>query len=390
VNSRRVLSLAALVALAGTAPAVVGPAAAARQRQAVTYAIGYEGPLSGAYAQFGISELDGVRLAVAQANARGNLAFSLRLRASDDQGDPVHAPAAATLLTTDPAVKGVVGPAYSGATQAVGHIYQNAHLGFVSPSATVPDLSRQGWRVFHRVVPSDTVEGMFGADWLSRKGVHRMYVVRDTSVYGVTLGNAVTHEARAKGIQVTYVQSAATTTTGFRTLAQHIAASGARAVFYAGFDAEAGHLAKALANAGYSGLRLSGNGIFDSLFTTTAGPAGNGYYAVCGCMTKFGTQAQQAFASAFRARFHHAPTLFAAQAYDAANAIVRALSAAVALGHTGRAAVNAALGAVNFAGISTRVKFAANGDVARSAARVNLFQDRHGTFVQLGDVRNLP
>jgi ABC-type branched-subunit amino acid transport system substrate-binding protein len=89
-------------------------------------------------------------------------------------------------------------------------------------------------------------------------------------------------------------------------------------------------------------------------------------------------------------RFHHSPPLFAAQAYDATNAIIRAIKNAVAAGHTGRAAVNAALRNVDFAGVSTRVKFAANGDIARSAARVNLFQVQHGAFVELGDIRRFP
>lgn len=390
LNSRRALSIAAIAVVAATVPTGTGQVSVAQARQVVTYAIGYEGPLSGPYLQFGVNESDGVRLAISQANAAHNLSFTLRLQSADDEGSPVHAPAAAALLISDPAVKAVVGPALSGTVAASGASYQNAHLGFISPSATSPDLARHHWGVFHRVVPTDTVEGRFAADWLSRKSVHRMYVVRDTTIYGLTLGNAVTHEARADNIQVTYVQSAASTTAGFHSLAQHIASSGRHAVFYAGYDVPAAHLAKALANAGYHGLRASGDGIFSSLFTTTAGAAGNGYYAVCGCMTKFSSPAQQAFASAFRARFHRAPTTFAAQAYDAANAIIRALAAAVAAGHTGRAAVNSALGSVDFAGISTRVTFAANGDIALSAARVNLFQDQRRRFVQLGDVRKLP
>ncbi len=61
-----------------------------------TYDIGFEGPLSGANAQLGINEEYGAKLAVAQANASGNLGFKVNLVQADDQGDPAKAPAAAT------------------------------------------------------------------------------------------------------------------------------------------------------------------------------------------------------------------------------------------------------------------------------------------------------
>jgi branched-chain amino acid transport system substrate-binding protein len=369
---------------AGTAAAAAPARSAAPARLVVTYKIGFEGPLSGPYAQFGRNERNGVRLALAQADAAGNLPFTLAFVAGDDQGDPAQAPAAAAALISDPEVKGVVGPAFSGASEAAGGAYQAAHLALVTPSASKPDLAHHGWRVFHRIIPNDPTEGVFAADWLARRGIHRMIVVQDRSPYGQGLGNATTREARAKGIHVTYLAQDGATTTNYRPLAHRITSSGVPAIFYAGYDYGAARLARALHRAAYHGLRVSGNGVRLGSFPRLAGSAGNGWYAACGCMTKYVSPAQRAFASAYRAKYHAGPPLFAAQAYDAANAIIRALKAAVAAGHTGRPAVNAALGTVDFAGVSTRVKFAADGDIAPTAARVNLFQVRQGAFVEIG------
>src|SRR3569833_1774480 len=47
----------------------------------------------------------------------------------------------------------------SGATKAIGATYGDAGLAFISPSATNPTLSQQGFPTFHRIVPSDNVEG---------------------------------------------------------------------------------------------------------------------------------------------------------------------------------------------------------------------------------------
>jgi branched-chain amino acid transport system substrate-binding protein len=211
--------------------------------------------------------------------------------------------------------------------------------------------------------------------------------VQDRTSYGLEVGNAVTHEARAKGIHVTYLAKDGFTTTNYGPLAHRIVSAGVHTLFYAGYDVGAARLAKALYRAGYHGLRVSGNGVRISAFPREAGAAGNGYDAVCGCMSKYPSSRQQAFATAYRARYHQAPGLFAAQGYDATNALIRAIKAAVAGGHTSRTAINVALRTVDFAGVSTRVKFARNGDIARSVARVNLFQVQHRRFVELGDIR---
>ena len=81
-----------------------------------TYTIGFEGPLSGSNAQLGINEVNGVQLAVDQANAAGDLGFKLKLVRSDDQGDPAKAPAAAAKIIQNTNVMGVIGPSFSGAS----------------------------------------------------------------------------------------------------------------------------------------------------------------------------------------------------------------------------------------------------------------------------------
>src|SRR3954470_4710266 len=51
-----------------------------------TYKIGYQGPLSRGNAALGINMNNGVKLAISQANASGNLPFKLEEVSSDDQG----------------------------------------------------------------------------------------------------------------------------------------------------------------------------------------------------------------------------------------------------------------------------------------------------------------
>jgi branched-chain amino acid transport system substrate-binding protein len=162
-----------------------------------TYKIGFEGPLTGDNKQLGINEVNAVNLAVDQANNAGTLPFKLQVLQSDDLGTPAGAPTAAAALLQDPLVLGVIGPSFSGATTAVGAKYAAAGLALISPSATNATLTSQGFKTFHRIVPTDGVEGKATADFLATK-FKSVFVVDDTSTYGKGVGDVVRAELKAK------------------------------------------------------------------------------------------------------------------------------------------------------------------------------------------------
>ncbi|HEX3825007.1 MAG TPA: branched-chain amino acid ABC transporter substrate-binding protein, partial [Mycobacteriales bacterium] len=288
MTATMILSTAGVFALAGCGsssssggglkPSGGGSAAAGK-----TYDIGFQGPLSGANAQLGINEEYGAELAVAQANAAGTNGFKVNLVKADDQGDPAKAPAAATQLIQDTNLLGEIGPSFSGATLAVGARYGAAGLAMITPSATNATLQLQKFKTFHRIVPNDNVEGSQASDWLARRGIKKLFVLQDLSTYGKGVGDTVTKEAKAKGINVTEQGLDGTSTKNYNPIAQTIKASGAQALFYGGYDAQAALLAKALKSAGYKGLTVGGNGIKSSVFTSGSGTAGNGWYMTCGC-----------------------------------------------------------------------------------------------------------
>ena len=128
-----------------------------------TYVIAYEGPLSGGNAQLGLNMEYSVELAVNQANSGtssfGSLPFTLSFKAADDQGSATVSPTTAQELVSNSQVVAVVGPAFSGATEAAEPTFSAANLATVSPSATLPLLAQKGWRNFFRVVADDNAQG---------------------------------------------------------------------------------------------------------------------------------------------------------------------------------------------------------------------------------------
>lgn len=357
-----------------------------------TYQIGFIGALSGPNAQLGINEVNGAALAVDQANSSGKYDFKVQLVRSDSQGDPTKAPAAATTLIQNPNIIGVVGPAFSGESLAVNAKFCGASppIPIVTASASNATLQNQGWKCWHRIIPNDNVEGSQGADWLARRGVKKLYVLNDLSAYGKGVADTVAKEAKAKGIKVVTNGVDGTTTTNYNPVAQQIKASGADALFYGGYDAQAALLAKALVGAGFHGIKVGGNGIKSSVFTKNSGSAGNGWYMTCGCSDATTLPAAQAFTAAYKAKFHTDPSTYSPEAYDATNLIITSIKNAEASGTpVTRTSLMTAINNADYQGITTRIKFQANGELQSDSLTVNLFRQENGVIKSLGNIKKL-
>jgi branched-chain amino acid transport system substrate-binding protein len=351
-----------------------------------TYKIAFEGPLSGDNQQLGINEVQGVQVAIDQANASGNLGFKLDLVKADDQGSPDQAPTAAAQVLQDNAVLGVVGPAFSGTTKAVGATYSQAGLAVITPSATNPTLSQQGFTTFHRIVPSDNVEGTQAADLFAKKGYKKVVVIDDLSDYGKGVADAIQAEAQKKGVQVQRL-SVDAKTTDYGPTAATVAASGAQAMFYGGYDAQAGQVAKALQAAGYKGEKYTGNGGKSSVFTQGAGSAGDGWFFTCGCSDATIAPAAKSFTAAYKAKFNQDPSTYSPEAFDAANAMIDAIKTAAKSGAPTRQSVEQAVNNLDYKGITTEIKFDKSGEVDQNAQVVNLFTQKNGVITLLGNIK---
>jgi branched-chain amino acid transport system substrate-binding protein len=352
-----------------------------------TYKIAFQGPLSGDNAQLGINEVNGVDLAIEQANKKGDLGFKLELVKADDQGSPEQAPTAAAQVLQDDAVIGVIGPSFSGATKAIGATYGDAGLSFVSPSATNPTLSQQGFPTFHRIVPSDNVEGSQAADLFVKKGYKKVVVIDDLSDYGKGVADALQKGLESGGVTVQRIGVDAKTT-DYGSTATQVASSGAQAVFYGGYDAQAGLVAQALQAANFAGDKYTGNGGKSSVFTQGAGAAGDGWYFTCGCSDATVAPEAKDFTAAYKAKFSADPSTYSPEAYDAANAMIDAIKTAAKDGTPTRESVEKAVDALDYKGITTEVKFDKTGEVDASAQVVNLFQQKGGKIVLLGNIKD--
>jgi branched-chain amino acid transport system substrate-binding protein len=289
------------------------------------------------------------------------------------------------VLIQDPAVVGVVGPIFSGPTKAVGTTYAQAGMALISPSATNPTLTQSGFTTFHRIVPTDSVEGLEAADWLAKKA-KKVFVIDDTTEYGKGAADVVREELKKDGVTPTN-QSVPQNTQDYGAVAQAVASSGADAMFYGGYDAQAALLAKALQAAGFKGITMTGNGGKSSVFTQNSGDAGNGWYFSCGCLDATVAPQAKDFTAAYKAAYNTDPSTYSPEAYDATNAMIQAIKDAAAKGKVTRQSVEDAVNNLNYKGITTTIHFEKSGEVTQQV--INLYQQKDGVIGLVGDIKQV-
>jgi len=270
-NTKRILGVVGAVVLS------VGTLATSTQAASKSVSLVFQGPLSGGEALAGQDELLGTLTAL-QIYNDSNPAVKVNLIKADDQGDPAVAGPVSQGIASNKSVVGIVGSAYSGATIASFPAYKAAAIPMVSQSATRvtltdPKAADNGFPIFHRVVPPDSVQGPALVRWAS-EGVSspKAYVVDDQQTYSTGLRDAMKATWAAKGISVTYGQQPKGTT-DYTSEVSKVLASKANIVVYAGYYAEAGAFAKALKDGGYTGVFASGDGTVNTGFVTGAGAA---------------------------------------------------------------------------------------------------------------------
>jgi branched-chain amino acid transport system substrate-binding protein len=385
--NKTVAAVASSALLLMAVPAV-GIASASGASAKPTYTIGYEGPLSGGNQQLGLNMVFGVQLAINQANASGKLKFKLKLRTYDDQGDPTISPTQAQAAVHNKSLVAIVGPAFSGATAASEPYYSAAHVATVSPSATRVSLATNGWNNFFRVVADDGVQGPADANYLvTKKGFKTVYVVNDGTSYGAGLASALAAQATTDGATVTTAtvpgtsqcQNGTASATEYSAAATQAVASHAAALFYGGYYCDLGLFLGALKSAGYSGTIMSGDGSLSPALIqgTTPASAADGVLLTCACATSTNHKFNSAYSAL--SHFSAANATYAAEAYDATNAVINAMKS---LKHVTRSGIVSALHKLTYKGLTKVVKFQSNGNIAGSAIFVNKVTS--GAIVQLG------
>ncbi|HZN25402.1 MAG TPA: branched-chain amino acid ABC transporter substrate-binding protein, partial [Burkholderiales bacterium] len=244
--------------------------------------IGFASPLTGPQGHYGQDNRNGAEMAIAELNARrvtiGGNAVRFELVAEDDQADPKTGTIAAQRLV-DAGIRGMVGHFNSGVTIPASRIYHDAGIPQLSVS-TNPKYTRQGYKTAFRLMADDDKQGSVLGDYAVRRlGLKRLVVVDDRTAYGQGLADAFVTSSKNAGGEIVRREYVSDKDFDFRAMLTLVKAANPQAIFFAGYDAQAGPLARQMKELGVSSPLLGGETMNTAKFLELAGPAAEGHIA---------------------------------------------------------------------------------------------------------------
>ncbi|MCG5451758.1 MULTISPECIES: branched-chain amino acid ABC transporter substrate-binding protein [Micromonospora] len=372
----RVIGGVAMVALvAGGTACSSGDDAAGGGGDACGSKIAFFGALTGSSAALGINENNGVKLAVDKYN-KENADCKVELASLDSQGSPDQAPGLAQKAIDDTKILGVVGPAYSGESEAAGPLFNEAGLVTITPSATRPSLADQKWKTFFRAVGNDFSQGPAAGNYMKNvMKADKVYVIDDQSAYGAGLADEVKKLLGPAVVGSDKVQGEGKQTE-FSGVVTKVKAANVKAIFYGGYYQEAGLIRKQLTAAGVTAPLVAGDGVNDGAYITSAGQAAaEGTILTCPCQPA--AEARGTFVQEFKALNGTDPGTYSDTAYDAANILLAGIKA----GKTTREGLLEFVKGYSGEGVAASYKFTETGELDPAQVKVWAFKVTGGKVV---------
>ncbi len=342
------------------------------------------GPLSGFQANTGQTVAGGVRLMAEQLNrAGGLLGYKIKVIALDDEADSDVATAVAEqvkeAVDRGDRVVGVIGHPNSGQTAAAMAIYKDLQIVVITPTASEVSLTQQGYRNFFRVNAANDLQAKTGAEYMvNQLSAKRVAVLYNEDTYGIDLGKLVAAELTRLGAQVAMTQQVKIEQNRFLDEVAKIKASGADAIYYAGYEVECPYLRADLRDAGLAGLTfMASDGCFLSATIDNADGAAEGMY-VTGFAPSPETAVDQTWVQAYQAVEYRNPDTYSVNGYSAMQVLAEGVKKA---GTLSAAKVSDAIRKLDLNTPLGAVQFQDNGDLR--AAQIYIFQVKDGQFVQI-------
>ncbi len=370
------------------AAAVLWAGAASAQDMVVK--IGHVGPTSGGIAHLGKDNEMGAKMAIEEANAKGvtigGKKVKFELLAEDDAGDPKQGTAVANKLV-DAKVMGVVGHLNSGTSIPASKIYSDAGIPQISPSATNPKFTRQGFKTTFRVVADDVhLGGTLGRYAVKELKGKSIAVIDDRTAYGQGVAEEFTKAVKASGGAIAESQFTTDKATDFTAILTAIKAKKPDVIFFGGMDAVAGPMIRQMKQLGIDAKFVGGDGICSGeLPKLAAGSMADGQVV---CAEAGGVEGEQKagmddFYKRFKAKYNVDVQVYSPYVYDATNVMIAAM---VKAGSAEPAKYLPVLAKTEgYKGVTGNISFDDKGDVKNGA--LTLFTYKGGKRDQIAVVR---
>jgi branched-chain amino acid transport system substrate-binding protein len=368
------LKKAVAVALASAFGVTAGIAFA----QETVIKIGHVGPTTGGIAHLGKDNENGAKLAIEDLNAKGltigGKKIKFELVAEDDAADPKTGTTVAQKLM-DAKVVGVIGHLNSGTTIPASKIYNDAGVPQISPSATNPKYTQQGFKNAYRVVAHDgQLGGTLGKYAIKEVKAKTVAIIDDRTAYGQGVADEFEKSIKANKGVVVGREFTNDKATDFKAILTKLKAKKPDLVFFGGMDAVAGPMLKQMKELGIDSKFMGGDGICSADLAKLAGDALGEGKVVCaeaGGVTADGEKAMADWKARYKSKFNLDVQVYAPYVYDSMMVMVEAMKAA---NSTDPKVFAPKLRATNYQGVTGKITFDDKGDIKNGTLTLHTYK----------------
>ncbi|MBQ2830224.1 MAG: ABC transporter substrate-binding protein [Oscillospiraceae bacterium] len=336
--------------------------------------IGTIGPLTGPYANYGLSVKQGAEVAVAEINAAGGInGKQVVLLSEDSQGDPDSAVSAYGKLMDD-GIHALLGCTLSGETANVVAAAAEDDVMILTPSGSA-DKCLEGNDKAFRVCFYDSYQGTAAAQYIVDNALAtEVAILYQSDVdYSVGLYNSFKAKCEESNIKIVETQTfTASTATDFSTQVDALVASGAKVVFTPIYAEEAStFLTQAKGKFASDVYFFGADGLDGILGKVEQDPSIANNVLM---LTPFAADSDDAgvksFVESYQTAYGATPDQFAAGSYDGVYVLKAAIEKA---GSTSGAAMAQAMTEITVEGITGSMTWTADGNTSKAASAILYF-----------------
>ena len=295
--------------------------------------IGANFEITGNVANYGGMTLEGLKLAIKQANDAGGVnGKKITLVVADTKSEASEAANSATKLISTDKVKVLVGPSTTSNVLATTQIATENKIPLIAPTGTSPKITVENGQVKPYIFRScfiDPLQGEVMATFASKtlKAKTAAVYMDSSSDYSKSLAQVFKEKFEATGGKVVIEEAFFQKDQDFKATLTKIKGANADVIFIPAYYEEVGKIVKQARELGINSPMLGTDGWDDAKVVDIAGAGAlnNTFFS-----THYSEQDSevQGFVEAFKAEYNKAPNVFAALGYDAGKMLIDAIKRA--------------------------------------------------------------
>ena len=327
---------------------------------------------TGTTANFGISSVNGIKLAADEVNAAGGInGKQVELLVEDDRSDASEAATIVTKFVTQDQVHAVIGEVASSRSIAAAPIAQNAKIPMLTPSSTNPEVTKKGDFIF-RSCFIDPVQGAAIAQFAAKSlGAKTAAIMVDRkNDYSTGLEKVINETFTKMGGKIVATQSYQEGDQDFNAQLTSLKGANPEVIFVPGYYNDVGLIAKQARDKGITVPLVGGDGWDSVQLYQIGGTALNGSYFT-NHYSPYDTDPKvQKFVNDYKARYSTVPDALAATAYDAARIMFDAIKRSKSL--SGPDIRDALAATKDFPGVTGTVTFNEHRDAVKPIVMIEI------------------